>query len=130
MLKQLMLLLVAYILVVVLFPIVVVVTILYKIYNKSDNDIYSKISKYLNVCAIGLDQAGGAAIYEKENYTISSYTYFLCKTGSSNSCMFSSVIDFIFGKNHCMNSYIWEIDADKKDYSVFTTSSDTIIDKI
>jgi len=110
MIKNLFLFLIAYIGVVVFTPIVLLVNIIRKHYRNKD------VASYLKDCAIGYDQAGGSILYQQENFTISSYTYFLCYYKNNKyACMFMRLIDFIFGKAHCKNSYYWEIKKDKND---------------
>jgi len=88
------LMVIAYLLVLVLTPIIVLIKSL-KEKNKEDY--------FFNV-AIGFDQAGGSVIYKTEDWTVSSWTYYLCKY-KGKYCWFRKFIDFIFGKGHCEHSY-------------------------
>ena len=73
------------------------------------------LKDYFKTIAIGFDQAGGSIIYAQENFTISSYTYYLCKKKNNIcACDFMKLIDLIFGMNHCKESYKNEIERDSK----------------
>jgi len=87
----------AYILVVLLTPFVV----LFKSFREKD------LKNYFLDVAIGFDQAGGSALYRTEDWTVSSWTHYLCKT-KNRYCWFEKVIDFLFGKGHCKSSYLKE----------------------
>lgn len=72
--------------------------------------------KYLNFVALGLDRLGAVIFYKKLGWTVSSLTFFryILKEKSFNKkgfyFYFMSFINFIFNdKNHCENSYFWEI---------------------
>ena len=54
--------------------------------------------------AIGIDQLGGSILYNEEDWTISSYTHYLC-VKYDKYCWFRNFIDFWFGKGHCAKSY-------------------------
>jgi len=110
--KGIFLFLLAYLLVCIFSPLVFIYNIIYKLIKRED------IISYIETSAIGFDQAGGSVLYQKENFTISSYTYFLCKYRNKH-CKFMNFINFFFGKNHCMNSYIWETSKDTKDLNDF-----------
>jgi len=102
--RELVLFVVAYLLVMLLTPFVFI----YKVIKETNK------KNYIETCAIGFDQAGGSVMYSKENFTISSYTYYLCRY-CNKKCWFMKFIDFIFGDKHCKNSYFWEVTKDKKD---------------
>jgi len=74
---------------------------------------YNKLSRYLWTISIGLDQLGGSILYNEEDWTVSSYTYYLCEY-KHEFCWFMKFINFLFGKDHCKNSYEWEKDENKK----------------
>lgn len=105
MIKSAFLLIVAVILIVILSAPVFVVVSATKIAQ-------GRLSKYLKTVAIGLDQLGGSILYEKEDWTVSSYTYFLAKRNQMQGryYYFMKFIDTFFGKNHCRNAYIWELE--------------------
>ena len=91
--KQLWLLLVATILFIPIAPIVFIINSL-RFFN---HDYWLQV-------AIGIDQLGGSILYNEEDWTISSYTYFLCIVYRKY-CWFMRFIDFWFGKGHCENSF-------------------------
>ncbi len=62
---------------------------------------------YLLNVAIGIDQLGGSIIYNEQDYTISSYTFYLCRF-YKKFCLFERFINFFFGKGHCERSFIDE----------------------
>lgn len=68
---------------------------------------YKFSHEYLFTIAVGIDQLGGSFLYNEEDWTVSSYTYYLCEY-KHKMCWFKKFIDFLFGKNHCERSYIWE----------------------
>ena len=54
--------------------------------------------------AIGIDQLGGSLLYNEQDYTISSYTFYLCRF-YKKFCWFEKFINFFFGKGHCERSF-------------------------
>lgn len=62
---------------------------------------------YLLNVAVGIDQLGGCILYNEQDWTISSYTHFLC-TAFGKFCRFEKFIDFWFGKGHCRKSFLDE----------------------
>jgi len=108
--KQFGLFLLAFILVFVLTPFVITFGVMTRVLKGLP------IKEYLEISAIGFDQAGGSVMYGKENYTISSYTHYLCKYECTK-CWFEKFIDFFFGREHCKNSFEWEIKKDRLDLS-------------
>jgi len=110
--KALFLFLLAYCLVIMLTPFVFIFNII-RLYLVGVN-----IISYIDISAIGFDQAGGAVLYGKENYTISSYTHYLCEYKGSK-CLFERFINFFFGQDHCKKSFEWECVKDKKDLQEF-----------
>ncbi len=68
------------------------------------------IADYFHTIAVGLDQLGGSVIYAQEDWTISSYTYYLCRYKANRAaCVFRGLIDLIFGRGHCERSYKKEL---------------------
>lgn len=106
--KSFTLMLIAIILVVVVSPIAIVFNTIRHLYRREN------ISDYFFTIAIGFDQAGGSILYKQEDWTVSSWTYNLCRRGNKNACVFMKVIDSIFGKNHCQNSFEWENQLQQK----------------
>jgi len=69
-----------------------------------------QLTAYIKIAAIGIDQLGGSVLYGEENFTISSYTYYLCNYKHNKAaCVFMRFINFFFGKDHCEAAYNWEI---------------------
>ena len=68
---------------------------------------------YLYKIAIGIDQLGGCLLYEEEDWTVSSYTYYLCDKGNEKACIFLRIIDILFGKEHCKKSFKKEVEKAK-----------------
>jgi len=81
----------------------IILNVIRKIYQGRDS-----IVEYFKIVAIGFDQAGGSILYAQEDWTISSWTYHLSRQGNKNARRFMNIIDFIFGKEHCEKSYLWE----------------------
>ncbi|NOX15951.1 MAG: hypothetical protein GXP61_08005 [Epsilonproteobacteria bacterium] len=107
MVRNFILFVIAYVVVVVFTPFVFI----YKFVKAKDK------SKYTKTCALGYDQAGGSVLYSQENFTISSYTYYLYR--KNNTFMFMELIDFLFEKNHCERSYKDEIKHDNLELDEF-----------
>jgi hypothetical protein len=63
------------------------------------------ISDYFKTVALGFDQVGGSIIYGKEDWTVSSWTYYLHRLGNIYATCFMKVIDFFFGELHCEESF-------------------------
>ena len=63
---------------------------------------------YWFTVAIGLDQLGGCLLYNEEDWTISSFTYYLCYY-KHKLCWFMKFINLIFGKEHCHRSFLKEL---------------------
>ena len=105
---------IAYVIVMFSAPIVLLINFFRKIILNQDP------VEYVKIASIGLDQAGGSILYGQENFTVSSFTYFLCaKKHNPYACWFMKFIDFFFGKNHCKNSYYWEVEKDQNDVEWF-----------
>lgn len=76
-----MLMLISWVLVTILGFIGIVINSIIKIYRKESLADY-----YLSI-AIGNDQVGGTVIYQTEDWTISSYTYYLHSIGNKNATL-------------------------------------------
>lgn len=78
---------------------------------------YQYLVDYIKCIAIGLDQLGGAILYHQENWTVSSYTFYLAHQNkyAGRYYYFMRLIDLLFGKNHCVKSYEWEIEQHQKE---------------
>ncbi len=69
------------------------------------------LKKYFLTCAIAEDQRAGSYLYGTEDFTISSYTYFLAmKKNNIFAFYFMQFIDFFAyllgdGKEHCKKAY-------------------------
>lgn len=81
---------------------VIVLNVIRKAYRRES------LQDYFFIIAIGFDQAGGSILYGQEDWTVSSWTYVLAYRENKEAQRFMKVIDFIFGKNHCEKSYLWE----------------------
>lgn len=77
--------------------------IAYKSFQKWRQD--ESLSDYFHVIALGFDQAGGSILYGQEDWTVSSWTYNLHRMGNRNATWFMRVIDFLFGVEHCEDSF-------------------------
>jgi len=64
-----------------------------------------KIKEYFRTVAIGFDQAGGSILYGQEDWTVSSWTYYLCRRGNRDAYWFMRFIDLLFGAGHCEESF-------------------------
>lgn len=73
------------------------------------------IKDYFFTIAIGFDQAGGSILYEQEDWTVSSWTYYLSRCGNTHALYFRKFIDLIFGVDHCKNSFFKEAEQLKFD---------------
>lgn len=81
----------------------IVINLMRKLYRGEN------IKAYFHTIAIGFDQAGGSILYGQEDWTISSWTYWLfVSKGNKYAYWFMGFIDFFFGKEHCENSYLLE----------------------
>lgn len=100
--KSFALMLIAMLLILVLSVPAIVLNITRKIFRKES------ISEYFKVIAIGFDQVGGSILYGQEDWTVSSWTYWLEIKGNREARYFRKFIDFFFGGDHCENSFIYE----------------------
>lgn len=100
--KSFLLMLIALIVITIVTLPVIVLNVTRKVYRRED------ISDYFFTIAIGFDQAGGSILYGQEDWTVSSWTYVLAYRENKEAQRFMKIIDFIFGKNHCEKSYLWE----------------------
>lgn len=78
---------------------VIVLNVIRKVYRRES------ISKYMLTIAIGFDQAGGSILYEQEDWTVSSWTYYLSRRGNRSAYWFMRFIDLLFGAGHCEESF-------------------------
>ena len=72
----------------------------------------SSLPNYWLTTLLGLDQFAGSILYGTLNWTISGYSYYLMLKGSRFGKVMVSVIDAIFGKGHCKESYDWDLKYD------------------
>jgi len=91
----LLLVVVAFILVVLIAPFVFVIR---SIFTKDKSNYYRSV-------ALGLDQVGGSVLYAKEDWTVSSWTHYLCVKTCGWHCKFRAFIDKLFGEGHCKNAF-------------------------
>lgn len=82
---------------------IIIANVIRKAYQRRDS-----IRDYFFTIAVGFDQAGGSILYGQEDWTVSSWTYVLAYRENKEAQRFMKIIDFIFGKNHCEKSYLWE----------------------
>jgi len=104
MVKNFFLLAVAVILVLAFGIIAFVLNVVRKLFRRES------LSDYVLIVAISFDQLGGSIIYAQEDWTVSSWTFYLARKGNRSAYYFMRFIDFFFGKRHCVNSYFTEID--------------------
>ncbi len=86
------------------------------------------LREYFLILAIGEDQRDGSYLYGTEDYTISSYTYYLHNRGNIYATYFMHFIDFFGfllgdGKEHCKKSYEKEVKELKNGGATFSTKS-------
>jgi len=121
-LSAFLLMVISFILVVIFGFVVLVVKSFIKIVKKED------LAKYFFTVAIGNDQSGGSVLYEAEDWTISSRTYYYHSLGIKKATIFMKFIDglvqilvyipykigymsneeYLRQKEHCKNSYLNE----------------------
>lgn len=89
--------------------------------------LHDKKSDYLHLVALGLDRLGAVLLYKKLGWTVSSLTYFryIKREQRENKkalyFYFMQFINFLFfDKEHCKNSYLWEINHRKTNTSKTT----------
>lgn len=82
---------------------------------------------YFYITALGLDRLGAVVLYNKLGWTVSSLTYFryIQREKKQNKkaayYYFMKFIDFLFcDKEHCKNSYTWELSHRKNNTSKTT----------
>lgn len=102
--KSFVLMLIAIVIISIVTVPVIVLNTVRKVYRRESLRDY-----FFNI-AIGFDQAGGSILYGQEDWTVSSWTYRLSIKGNRNAYYFMRVIDFIFGYEHCENSFIKEVE--------------------
>jgi len=83
---------------------IIIANVIRKVYRREN------LRDYFFTIAIGFDQAGGSILYGQEDWTVSSWTYRLSAKGNRPAYWFMRVIDFIFGVEHCENSFIKEVE--------------------
>lgn len=85
------------------------------------------LEDYFYSLAIGEDQRGGSYLYGTEDFTISSYTYYLHTKGNKYATWFMKFIDFFASllgdKEHCKNSFSKEFEELKNGGADFSTKS-------
>ena len=69
--------------------------------------------KYLYDVAIGIDELGGTLIYGTKDRTVSHMTGYFYLQGNILAITFAAFIDLLFGKNHCVNVYLEDIESEK-----------------
>lgn len=70
--------------------------------------------KYLYDVAIGIDELGGTLIYGTKDKTVSHMTGYFKLQGNILAIVLSAFIDFLFGKNHCVDTYIEDLRGEKE----------------
>lgn len=61
---------------------------------------WSNTADYFYIVAVdGLDQLGATILYKVRDLTVSSYTHILCN--KNKVCWFRKLIDLLFGAEHC-----------------------------
>jgi hypothetical protein len=65
----------------------------------------NRLSEYLYDVAISIDELGGTLLYGTRDKTVSHMTGFYSLKGNLSAIIFSKIIDFLFGKNHCVDVY-------------------------
>jgi len=76
--------------------------------------LHKDVGQFFFNVAIGIDQVGGSIIYNEQDWTVSSCTGFHAARGNKYAQRFEQVINFLFGKNHCYNAFLWESDKNKE----------------
>ena len=70
----------------------------------------STAKEYLYNILISIDQFAGTILYNQLDFTISSYTFYLCEIKKRKEpCIFRKFIDALFGAGHCERSFYGEI---------------------
>ena len=59
----------------------------------------------MNDFAISIDELGGTLLYGTRDKTVSHMTGFYILKGNVSAIIFGKIIDFLFGKNHCVDVY-------------------------
>ena len=65
----------------------------------------NRLSEYLYDVAISIDELGGTLLYGARDKTVSHMTGFYILKGNLSAIIFGKIIDFLFGKNHCIDVY-------------------------
>lgn len=100
--KHFLLMILSIVLISVLALPVFMLNIIRKLYRKES------IQDYFKVISFGFDQVGGSIIYSQEDWKVSSWTYRLEIKGNKYAGYFRRFIDYFFGHEHCMDSFIKE----------------------
>jgi len=129
-LSAFLLMLISFVLVLIFGFFIIIIKSLIKIVKNED------LAKYFFTVAIGNDQSGGAVLYEAEDWTISSRTYYYHSLGIKKATIFMKFIDGLVQilvyipykmgymsdeedlrqKEHCKNSYLNEKQELKREY--------------
>ncbi len=64
-----------------------------------------RLSEYLYDVAISIDELGGTLLYGTKDKTVSHMTGYYLLKGNLSAIIFGKIIDFLFGKNHCIDVY-------------------------
>lgn len=110
---------------IVIFNIVSLLAILVQIPRKALRK--ESLEKYFYSLAISEDQRGGSYLYGTEDFTISSYTYYLHTKGNKYATYFMRFIDsfalLLGDKEHCKNAFEKELEEFKNVVDEFATKS-------
>lgn len=70
------------------------------------------IKEYFKTVALGFDQVGGSILYGQEDWTVSSWTFYLWRKSEGmnySACVFMNFINTLFmDDKHCENSFYGE----------------------
>jgi len=70
----------------------------------------STLKNYLYNILVSIDQFAGTILYNQLDFTISSYTFYLCEIKKrKEACIFRKFINTLFGAGHCERSFYGEI---------------------
>lgn len=87
-------------------PIAILINTIRKTFRKE------KLKEYFLIIAIGFDQAGGSILYGQEDWTVSSWTFYLWRKSegmNQSASVFMSFINTLFmDEHHCENSFYAE----------------------
>lgn len=101
--KSFLLMLIALIIIALITLPLIVINIMRKLYRGEN------IQAYFYTIAIGFDQAGGSILYGQEDWTVSSWTYYLWRKSEGinrSAYYFMLFINTLFmDRNHCEQSF-------------------------